>query len=173
MELKNDRQVLDVLSPLLKDITDEIAGEILSIVQYYIESDVYGSGNIPHTYVRTNEFLNSWIKQVDASGRTAEVVATIFSDPSRMSLDLEHGVHGSETFGDLREELSEAIETGSKYSFKKIRKDRTWNPAAKKRRFFEHAIAELERNGFLFKLFEEELNARGFTIKKTNGINFL
>lgn len=173
MELRNDREVLAAFDDIMHDVVNEVAGEILSVVQYYIYSDVYGSGNVPHTYVRTNEFLNSWIKEVDASGRTGEVVAAIFSDPSRMSLDLEAGVHGSLVFGDLRDELSEAIETGSKYIYKKVRKDRSWNPAAKKRKFFEHAVAELERNGFLFTLFEKELRSRGFDIKKTNNINFL
>ena len=52
------------------------------------------------------------------------------------------------------------------YSYRKIRKDRTWNPAAKKRTFFQDTISELDKRGQIWKWFEMEMKGRGITVEK-------
>ena len=94
-EMRNDNDVYKVLGNLIEKAIDETAGYVLGILQDYIYKDVYGNGNIPHEYVRTFEFLDSWITKVEKGGNLDEVVATIFSDHTLMTYKPETFTHGS------------------------------------------------------------------------------
>ncbi len=170
-EMRNDREVYNVLNNVIRDALDATAGYVLGVIESYVMKDVYGSGNIPHMYQRTNEFFNSWVKEVESSNRLDEVVATIFSDVDLMHYDPSNHIHGSYLSGDFREHMAEVIEEGLGYKyFPQTRKDGTQNPAGKPRRFFSHTINELNKSGQLKKIFEMEMKARGINIMRKNDV---
>lgn len=169
-DISNDTELKNIFEAQLKQVIDSISERILNVLLDYIRKDVYDN-NEPTTYERTWQFLNSWINQVEASANTGEVIAEIFSDSSRMDYIPEKGIHGSREYGDIRNQLSYAIETGTMYSYRKIRKDRSWNPAAKKRRFFQDTISELDKRGQIWKWFEEEMRSRGIAVEKGGSTN--
>lgn len=167
--MHNDREVYSVLNNIIKDALDATAGYVLGVIEYYIMHDVYGSGNIPHVYKRTNEFLNSWMKDIEDNNKYNEVIATIFSNSNLMSYDPETHTHGSYLSGDFREHMAEAIEEGLGYRyFPQIRSDGTKNPAGQPRPFFSDTVSELDRSGKLFSIFAKEMAARGLEINKKN-----
>lgn len=164
-DINNEKELKVIFERQLEQVIDAISEKILNVLLDYIRKDVYDNDE-PTTYERTWQFLNSWINNIETSARTGEVIAEIFSDPSRMDYIPEKGIHGSREYGDLRSQLSYAIETGTMYSYRKIRKDRTWNPAAKKRTFFQDTISELDKRGQIWKWFEMEMKGRGITVEK-------
>lgn len=166
MEIRNEKQLTDITRKIVAEAVDAVAGAILAEVQYYVLHNVYGNGNVPTVYTRTNEFLNSWTKDISSKKSSKTIEARIFSDASKMSYVPSEGIHGSYEYGDLRGEMAEVIEEGIKYAYPKIRKDKTWNPAAKKRRFFYDVIVELNKNRTLFSWLEAEMQARGMPIKR-------
>lgn len=173
-EMRNDREVYSVLNSVIKDALEATAGYVLGLIEINIMSDVYGNGNIPYVYDRTFEFLNSWMKDIEDNNKYNEVVATIFSNPDRMSFEPEEHIHGSYLSGDFREHMAEAIEEGLGYRyFPQIRRDGTQNPAGKPRPFFSHTVEALNRGGQLQKVFEREMLARGIELnKKNNTLNY-
>ena len=175
MEIRNDREALDVLNNVVADAIDATAGYILGVLEYYIMHDVYGNGNVPYVYDRTMEFLNSWVKDVEKGNKYGEVVATIFSDANLMSYDPDNHIHGSYLSGDFREHMAEAIEEGLGYRyFAQTRRDGTQNPAGKPRPFFSDTVAELNKGGQLEKIFEREMAARGIQLnRKNNTIGYM
>lgn len=164
-EISSEAELKNIFEAQLKQVIDSISERILNVLLDYIRKDIYDNDE-PTKYERTWQFLNSWINNVEASGATGEIVSEIFSDPSRMDYIPEKGIHGSKQYGDIREQLSYAIETGTMYAYRKIRKDGSWNPAAKKRRFFQDTVHELDKRGHIWKWFEEEMKGRGIAVEK-------
>lgn len=170
VDINNEKELRAIFEKQLEQVVDAISERILNVLLDYIRKDIYDKDE-PTTYERTWQFLNSWINNIEKSARTGEVIAEIFSDTGRMDYIPEKGIHGSREYGDIREQLSYAIETGTMYSYRKIRKDGSWNPAAKKRRFFQDTISELDKRGQIWKWFEEEMRSRGIAVEKGGSIN--
>lgn len=170
MEMRNDRETYNVLNSIIKDAITSVAEYILGLIEINITQIVYGSGNIPKIYDRTWEFLDSWTKTVESDNRLNEVIATIFSDPSKMHYDYKKYIHGSIISGDMTEEMSRLIEEGLGGHF--IFGDK--HPAAKPRQFFKATINTLNRSGQLQKMFEREMAIRGIQLnKKSNTIGYM
>ncbi|MBO7693839.1 MAG: hypothetical protein J6T10_14560 [Methanobrevibacter sp.] len=165
VEMKNDREVYNVIGGVIRDVINDMAEYILGLIEINIMQIVYGNGNIPKVYDRTWEFLNSWMKNVESSNTLNEVVATIFSDPSRLHYDGDNFIHGSKYSGDKTAEMSLLIEEGLAGHGKAI--FGTKHPGANPRPFFSETIKVLNKNGFLFKMFKEEMAKRGLEVKKT------
>jgi hypothetical protein len=167
LEIRNENDLLNAFNPILDEVVAKMADEILDIIYGFIEADVYDKYEA-YVYKRTEEFLNSWISEIDRTGRRKEVIARIFDSPKKMSLDINHYVHGSPESNDFRAHLAEAIEEGlgGHYWFPKYRRDGSINPAYVKRPFFTDTIKYLEKNGRLFQMFEKEMAKHGLYIQK-------
>lgn len=167
VEMRNDREVYNIVGGIIKDVINDMAEYILGLIEVNINQIVYGSGNIPKVYDRTWEFLNSWMKTVESSNSLNEVVATIFSEPSKMHCDKDNFIHGSKlaNSGDMTAEMSMLIEEGLAGNGKAI--FGTKHPGAKARPFFSATVKTLNRNGFLLKMFKEKMAQRGLEVKKT------
>ena len=167
MEIRNENDLLNALNPIIDSVVREMVDEIMDILYDFIKTHVYMNYQ-PHMYQRTEEFLDSWISEIDRKGRRKEVIAKIFDSPRKMSLDTSRYIHGSPTSNDFRAHLAEAIEEGlgGHYWFPKYRDDGSINPAYVKRPFFSDTIKYLEKNGRLFKMFEDGMAKRGLYVKK-------
>lgn len=177
MEIRNENDLLNAFNPILNDAIQEVADKILDILWDFIKEDVYDSYSHPSVYQRADSehnFLNSWINSIEQKGRRKEIIATIFNSPRLMSLDSDHYVHGSPESHDFRAHLAEAIEEGlgGHYWFPEYRKDGSKNPAYEERPFFSDTIKYLERNGYLFKLFEQAMAKRGLYVHRNYSGNF-
>lgn len=180
IDINNDAKFQKYIGMVLDKVIDEMSKDVLNIVKDYIVKDVYAK-DMPHIYPTSYQFIDSWIAEKEKSGATGEAVAEIFSDANLMKYEKvtittdnrtrDVWMHGSPDYGDLRAEMSEIIENGTKYYYPKIRKDGTWNPAAKKRPFFQDTIKYLDSRGRLWKMFEEKMNKYGLTVQKTGTTN--
>ena len=171
MALKNDLEVKQKFYEVLQKVTQEMADYIVDKIKDYILEDVYYKYQ-PSMYLRSDNnenFLNSWISEVEKDGRSREVVATIFSEPSLMSVDLDYGRHGSKEYGDIRDKMAMAIQEGILWTWKERRSGMGYdwrNPASVKRPFFDDTIKYLNRNGNLMKVFEQKMAKRGFIVTR-------
>ena len=173
MDIRNENDLLNALNPILDEVVSKMADEILNILFDFIRADVYDKYE-PHMYNRTEEFLNSWISDVERKGRRKEVIAKIYNSPRKMSLDISNHIHGSPESHDFREHLKEAIEEGlgGHYWFPKYRRDGTRNPATIKRPFFTDTIKYLNKSGRLFKMFENEMAKHGLYVQKGKNLHW-
>ena len=180
-DISNDTELKNIFEAQLKQVIDSISERILNVLLDYVMKDIYDK-DVPYEYPRTYEFFDSWINTVEKNDKTGEVIAEVFSDINKMKYRKVPYItpqgkssyawaHGSPGFGDLRAEMSSIIEEGVKYLYPKIRSDGTWNPAAKKRRFFQDTIRELDKRGQIWKWFEEEMRSRGIAVEKGGSIN--
>ena len=167
VEMRNDREVYNELNKVMTEVIEYMAEYVLGLIETNIYQIVYGSGNIPKVYERTWEFLDSWMKKVENDNRLNEVVATIFSDPSKMHFDPDNWVHGSYYGGsggnDRRSDMSRLIQEGLAGTGEAI--FGTKHPGAKPRPFFDATIRTLNQNGFLLKMFKTEMEKRGFVLQ--------
>jgi hypothetical protein len=107
------------------------------------------------------------MKNIESSNALNEVVATIFSDPSRIHCDTDNFIHGSNlaNSGDMTAEMSSLIEEGLAGHGKAI--FGTKHPGASPRPFFQATVDTLSKNGFLLKMFKSEMAKRGLEVKGT------
>lgn len=165
MEIRNNNQLLDVMNNVIDQVTQEVADEVLDILYAYIEADVYDTMKFePYSYNRTYEFLKSWVNEVERKGNRKEVIARIYSEPSRMQFNSLKSIHGSKEYGDIREYMSKAIQEAALWTWKGIRKDGTRNPASIRRPFFDDTIKYLNRNGKLKKIYEAKMRKYGLSL---------
>lgn len=173
--MHNDREVYKKIGYVIEQAIEKTTDEVLDILIDYIYHDVYGTGNPPHMYNPTFEFIDSWVKKIEGGNKYNEVIATIYSEANLMSYNPSEHIHGSFLSGDFREHMAEAIEEGLGYKyFPQVRSDGTKNPASQPRRFFSDTINALNRNGLLMKIFENAMADLGIELnKKNNTLNYL
>ena len=167
MEIRNNNDLVNALNPVIDSVVEEMADWILDILFQYIWKDVYEDYK-PYVYNRTYEFLNSWVSEVERSGRYKETIATIFNSPAKMHYDTTRYIHGSPESNDFRQHLKEAIEEGlgGNYWFPYTRRDGSINPAIIHRHFFRDTVDYLSKGQRLLKMFEKKMAEHGILITK-------
>ena len=118
--ITSDRQLKNLIMPLLKEVVDYVLEEILKENKDLIEKIVYDAYD-PVTYERTGEFKEAWDKESNVNTGEGKVEGEFFYDPSKLTVGYPSTIPGNPQYGqhasaldnfEMREYLADVIYQG-------------------------------------------------------------